>query len=133
MTDCTPDPDVLAFTGDVAQTWSQHFELTAGDLGTVTADTLVIQIRQGQSGTSDDTLIASFPEVDNAILIDVTDMDLSGDPPVFAWSIDAADTAGIAHGETYWIEARATINGIEGAYLMESRRWYVGPAMAVAE
>jgi len=129
---CTPDPDVLAFTGAPHQTWRQSFEHTAGVLGTITPGSLIIQIRQGSSGTSDDTLIAAYPLVTGVRLIDVSGMDLAGDPAVFEWEIDAETVGDVTVGETYWIEARATIDGIEGAFLMASRRWYVSSDMAVA-
>ncbi len=129
---CTPDPDVLAFTGAPRQTWRQHFERTSGTLGTVDPDSLIIQIRQGSTGTTADTLIAAFPAVDDVRLIDVSDMDLEGDPEVFAWEVDAETVGDVAPDEVYWIEARATIDGVEGAFLMASRRWYVSSDMAVA-
>lgn len=129
---CTTDPDVLAFTGAPRQTWRQSFEHTSGVLGTIDSGSLIIQIRQGSTGTSADTLIAAYPLVTDVRLIDVADMDLEGDPAVFAWEIDADTVGDVAVGETYWIEARATIDGIEGAFLMASRRWYVSSDMAVA-
>ena len=84
------------------------------------------------TGTTADTLIAAFPAVDDVRLIDVSDMDLEGDPEVFAWEVDAETVGDVAPGEVYWIEARATIDGVEGAFLMASRRWYVSSDMAVA-
>lgn len=114
-------------TGRQGDVWGQSWTRTVGTR-TYNAGTLLVQIR-----TVEGTLVASSGAqgaTAGIVQLVTTDTDFSGDPIVFAWSSDGADTTAISADGQYVLEAECEIDGALTTFY--SHPWIVLPQYAIA-